>query len=190
MFPALLAWSVKCNANVINVAEVVSAFATFSQQVVWYLFPTFHVADLLRFSFAKVENLLRNLPFALMSTGSNFASHFYASENNVLNEKMVKQVLKPEKPKKILGADESRKKLLLLVNQQFDPDMLNGIVLDKREVGRIVAETVRPLRIAAISAGLNELKWLLENTFYEAYGIAQAHRQVPVNMGVAKDDVH
>lgn len=108
----------------------------------------------------------------------------------MLNEKMAKQALKPEKQKKILGADESRKKLLLLVNQQFDPDALNGIVLDRREVGRMVAEVVRPLRIAAISAGLNELKWMLENTFYEAYGIAQAHRPVPANLSMTKDEVH
>lgn len=103
---------------------------------------------------------------------------------------MFKQYSKQEKPKKVLGADESRKKLLLIVNRHFDPDVLNGICLDKREVGRIVAEMVRPLRIAAISAGFSELNWLLENTFYEAYGIAQANRLHAINMNLAKDDIH
>jgi hypothetical protein len=106
------------------------------------------------------------------------------------NSRMISQPPRHQKAVRVLGADESRKMLELMVNRQFDPDALNGIRLDKREVARFVAEIIRPLRIASISAGLDNLKWLIENTFYEAFGIAQAHRAQNVNLSHAPEDVH
>lgn len=97
---------------------------------------------------------------------------------------------KRAKSARLLKPDESRKKLEMLVARQFDPNFLDGVVLDKREVGKFVAETIRPLRVAAIAGGLSELTWLLENTFYEAYTVAQSRKQVTLDPSNATQEVH
>ena len=68
---------------------------------------------------------------------------------------------------KTLGAVETRDLLKRISGKGFDPYALQDIKLHSREVALFAAEILRPLRIAAISAELPQLTWLLETTFYE-----------------------
>lgn len=81
-------------------------------------------------------------------------------------------------PRRKLGPVESKKRLTELAKRPLEPELLDGIQLDQREVARMVVEAVRPLRLAAISANLSSVVWLLENTFYEAFNATQKRPEV------------
>lgn len=71
------------------------------------------------------------------------------------------------------GSVETRKRLDIAFAKALDPQIFEGVQLEKRETARFIAEKCRVLRVAARSAGLPSLEWLIENTFYEAYQRAQ-----------------
>lgn len=77
---------------------------------------------------------------------------------------------------KLLGAAETHKRLEQLFYTAFNPEIFEGMFLDKRETARFIAEKVRILRIAANASGLRTLTFMIENTFYEAYSNAQSRK--------------
>jgi hypothetical protein len=90
---------------------------------------------------------------------------------------MYKQSAGPKITKqKAVGADETRKRLEILYLKSFDPAALDDVTLDRRETARFIAEKLRILRLAAGAGGLRTLTWMIENSFYEAYGLAQSKK--------------
>lgn len=90
---------------------------------------------------------------------------------------------------KTLGAVETRDLLKRISGKGFDPYALQDIKLHSREVALFAAEILRPLRIAAISAELPQLTWLLETTFYEAFTLAQPKKSIRPNETLSQFDV-
>jgi hypothetical protein len=74
------------------------------------------------------------------------------------------------------GSAETRKRLDIAFAKALDPQVFEEVQLDQRETARFIAEKCRVLRVAARSARLPSLEWLIENTFYEAYQRAQRAR--------------
>lgn len=70
---------------------------------------------------------------------------------------------------KALDAVETRDVLKSVTSRSFNPNAFGGVKLDKREVCVFVAEVLRHLRSAAISAETPRLTYFIEATYYEAY---------------------
>jgi hypothetical protein len=77
-------------------------------------------------------------------------------------------------------AANTRKRIEMMFHKSLDPNVFEGVLLDKREAARFICEKTRILRLVADAARLPSVSWLIENTFYEAYMKAQLNAQVDV----------
>lgn len=91
---------------------------------------------------------------------------------------------------KLLDSAETRKHLEVMFHKACDPDVFDGISLDKRETARFIAEKLRVIRVAANASGLRTLTWMIENTFYEAYSNAQSRKSEGIDFVNVLNDLH